>query len=556
MYDYIVVGAGSAGCVLASRLAEDPRVTVLLLEAGPSGEPLRSRVPSAYTRLHGSARDWSYRTSPQPGLDGRRVTWSAGRTLGGTGAMNAMIYLRGHPSDYDRWRDAGGTGWGYRDVLPYFLRAQHQERGASLRHAVGGPISVADPRDVHPLSCAFVGAAFEAGLSYTSDFNADAQDGAWFFQVTQRDGVRSNAATAYLRPARRRRNLRVMSGAHVTRVLFDRARATGVQVRIGRTMQDVVARREVIVSAGAIGSPHLLLRSGIGPAEHLREHRIPVVADLPGVGGNLQDHLAVPMAWTTKERSLRANAHSLGNVVRYSGRRQGPLSSNVLEAGAFVRSRAELAAPDLMLLFAPAFALGLSSDEPGGDGFTIAPVLLRPGARGRVTLCSTRAEDPPHIDPHYLITRRDVDTLLAGVAVARQIADAEPLATLRDSGVLLGHDARTREEITDCIRRDARSVGDAVGTCKMGRDSMAVVDPSLRVYGVKALRVIDASVFPSAMGGTAEAPTIMLAERAIDILRADTTFDAVPLPQDDRNSPSVLPMNKGWATAHYLDKGA
>jgi choline dehydrogenase len=435
--------------------------------------------------------------------------------------MNAMIYDRGDAADYDHWRDLGNEGWEYASVLPYFKRAQHQERGASDYHGGDGPLNVADLRYVNPLSRAFVEAAAACDIPRADDFNGAEREGVGLFQVTQKRGARHSTAVAYLKPAQKRPNLTVHTDAHATRLLVEDGRAVGVEYRHAGKMEQARADREVIVSAGAVNSPHLLLLSGIGPADHLAAVGIPVIHDLPGVGKNLQDHLAVPVVYHCTEPITLANAETPKHILAYLVRRTGPLTSNVAEAGGFVKTRPDLPAPDLELLFGPVYFIEHGFANPPGHGFTLAPVLLHPESRGQITLHENNAQTPPAIDPNYLAADADRGTLIAGFHLARKIGVATPFTRYRGDEFLPGADRASDEAIIAHIRAYAETLYHPVGTCKMGNDPLAVVDARLRVHGIAGLRVVDASVMPTIVGGHTNAPTIMIAERAADFIKED-----------------------------------
>ena len=521
-FDYVVVGAGSAGCVLAARLSEDSTARVMLLEAGGRDRHPFIRIPAAFTKLFKSALDWQYHTEPQPALGGRTLFWPRGKVLGGSSALNAMIYVRGHPRDYDGWRDAGCDGWGYADVLPYFKRSEDQQRGASAYHGSGGPLGVADLRTVNPLSRVFVAACAEAGIPPNDDFNGPAQDGAGLHQVTQKRGRRHSTAAAFFRPARRRRNLTVLTGAHATRVLLEGTRATGVEyVRRGR-VERARAAREVVLCLGAVGSPHLLLLSGIGPARHLKRYELDVRIDLPGVGQNLQDHVIASVCHACCKPVALDRAETLVNLLRYVLFRRGPFTSNLAEAGAFVRTDPAAPAPDLQLLFVPAFYIDHGFTRPAGHGFSLAACLLRPRSRGAVTLRSSDPLEPPAVQPNYLADPADLDLLVKGFGLLRRVARRPAFDPYRGDEYLPRQAVHTDQEVRRSVRERVETLYHPSGTCKMGRDPQAVVDPRLRVHGTTGLRVADASVMPTLVGGNTNAPTVMIAEKAADLIRART----------------------------------
>lgn len=517
MYDYIIVGAGSAGCVLANRLTEDPQTRVLLVEAGGSDKQQAVHVPAAFAKLFKTACDWAFYTDPQAELCNRQLYWPRGRMLGGSSSMNAMIYIRGHHSDYDRWRDLGNDGWGFADVLPYFKKAEHQERGPSKYHGTGGPLNVADLRSVNPLSRAFVAAGGALGYPANDDFNGAEQEGFGFYQVTQKGGQRCSAARAYLLPVVRRPNLTVRTHAHATRLIVERGRVTGIEyVQANRSAQ-ARADREVILSGGAVNSPQLLMLSGIGPADELKRLSIAPVVDLQGVGQNLQDHLFVSVAYACTKPISLASAEAMKNVANYLLFKRGPLTSNVGEAGGFVKTGAHSPAPDLQFHFGPVYYLNHGFTRPAGHGFTIGPTLIRPQSRGFITLRSNDPFAPPAIQPCYLHSAADLALLVAGVKLACELAHTQPLAEYRGPAVC--EQLATTEEIIEYVRRTVETIYHPVGTCRMGGDPLGVVDAQLRVRGLAGLRVVDASIMPEIVGGNTNAAVIMLAEKAADLIK-------------------------------------
>jgi len=519
MYDFVIVGAGSAGCVLANRLTEDPAVSVLLLESGGADTAREVHIPAAFGRLFKSAYDWSYETEEQEQLQQRHVYMPRGKVLGGSSSINAMIYTRGNRYDYDHWCALGNQGWSYADVLPYFKKAEHQERGASAYHGVDGPLNVADLRYVNPLTRAFVAAGVELGWTPNADFNGAEQEGVGVYQVTQKKGQRHSAADAYLKPARRRRNLTVLSRAHATRLLFDQRRCVGVAYLRDGQSEQVQVRREVLLCAGAINSPQLLLLSGIGPAAHLQMLGIPVTQDLPGVGQNLQDHLGVGVMYACTQPVSLAGAETLANILSYLLFKRGPLTSNGGEAGAFIKTRPELPAPDIQVAFVPMATDNHGLYRPEGHGFTIAIAQLRPQSRGFIALRSHDPLDSPAIQPRYLTGESDLQALVEGISLCRKVAQAKAFDSFRGKELYPGSEVQGDAAITDYIRTIAQTADHPVGTCKMGIDSLTVVDAELRVHGLAGLRVVDASIMPAIVSGNTNAPTIMIAEKAADMTK-------------------------------------
>ena len=525
-YDYVIVGAGSAGCVLANRLSADPATRVLLLEAGPSDWNPLIHMPAGIARLaNNRALNWNYRTEPEPALDQRRLWWPRGRTLGGSSAINAMCYIRGVAADYDRWAEASGDPrWSWREVLPWFLRSEDNSRGASALHGTGGPLGVADLRHHNVLSEALIDAAQSAGFPRNDDFNGEQQAGFGLYQVTQRNGARCSSATAFLKPARQRENLHVLTHALVERVLIEQGRAVGVQLRCGRHDAERIEAGEVILAAGAINTPQLLMLSGLGPAGHLREHGIAVVADVPDIGANLQDHLDICTLDGNPGKASYDHLNELATGLRWLRHRDGPGSSNVAEAGGFVRSRfAADERCDLQFHFVPALLDDHGRHRLPGYGYTLHACYLHPRSRGRLRLHSADPAQPIAIHADYLSDPEghDLKMMIEAARLSREILDQVAFAPHRGAPVFPERRLDTDAEYTDFIRRKAETIYHPVGTCRMGSDDRAVVDSELRVRGVDGLRVVDASVMPSLPSGNTNAPTIMIAERVSALIRGE-----------------------------------
>jgi choline dehydrogenase-like flavoprotein len=541
-FDYVVVGAGSAGCAIASRLAEDPGVTVVLLEAGPTDHHYTVSAPIgiAVTAVRAGPRNYGYYSVPQAAMNGRRSWQPRGRGLGGSSSINGMVYIRGHRKDYDDWAAAGCDGWSYRDVLPYFRRSECHELHAGTDdnpwHGGEGPLHVSELRSPNPFSRRFIQAAQQAGFPFNHDFNGEKQDGVGLYQVTQHNGERWNTARAFLhggdvRDTRLnggRSHLTVLTDTQALKIVFEGKRARGVSVVRDGVMQTVRARREVVLCAGAFNSPQLLMASGVGPAAHLRELGIEVVRDLPGVGQNLQDHLDIVVNKQLHStdlfgRSLPGALRLIREIHRYRRDRTGMITSNLAEAGGFVKSRAELDVPDLQLHFVPALLGDRGSKKrPRGHGYSCHVCVLRPHSRGEVRLRSPDLRDAPLIDPRFLSDERDLDGLVDGVRIVRRIFAQRSLDGMGGRELStgdFGDDDTNEDAIRSFIRSHADTVFHPVGTCSMGTGSTAVVDPALRVRGVEGLRVVDASVMPTLIGGNTNAPSIMIAEKAADMMR-------------------------------------
>ena len=527
-FDYIVVGGGSGGCVLAARLSEDPDVSVALIEAGPADKSVLIHCPAGLALLArtGSA-NWNFETVPQKGLGGR-VGWSPrGKVLGGSSSINAMVYIRGHRADYDHWAAEGNPGWSYDEVLPYFRRAEHNERIADEYHGTGGPLNVMDLRSPNPHLRAFTEAGRQAGHPVTDDFNGAGQEGVGPYQVTHRNGERFSAAKAYLTPNLGRPNLTVITDAHTTRVLFAGRRATGIEFRRGGTLQQLGARREVLLAAGALQSPQLLMLSGVGPADELARHGIGVVHALPGVGRNFHDHVDVvqvvdaPRLKDMFGVSPTGIARVAKAILEWRRHRSGLLTTNFAEAGGFIRSRPEEAIPDLQLHFVVGKLVDHGRKTALGHGYSCHVCLLRPLSRGSVTLASRDPFAAPLIDPNFFADPDDMARMIRGFRRMREILAQPALAGLGGREHPRSAGARSDAEIERFIRDYADTIYHPVGTCRMGPgDAMDVVAPDLRVHGLEGLRVVDASIMPRIVGGNTNAPVIMVAEKAADMIKA------------------------------------
>jgi len=513
-FDFIIVGAGSAGCVLANRLSENPGHRVLLLEAGGRDWNPFIHMPAGFAKLIWlKSINWAYQTEPQSELDGRRLYWPRGRVLGGSSSINAMCYCRGHRKDFDEWAAAGNSGWDFESVLPYFIKSEDQENGPSAYHGVGGPLGVQNLRHVNPLSEVFLQAAEQAGYEHNEDFNGARQPGFGLYQVTQRNGRRCSTATAFLRPARGRSNLTIHTGALAERIRFDRRRAVGIHyTREGRSQR--AEGQHIILAAGAINSPQLLMLSGVGPVAKLREHGIRVHHALEGVGKNLQDHLDVCTLVRSRKPITYDHLNEVAVALRYLFNRRGPGSSNIAEAGGFIVSgQAVDERPDIQMHFVPALLDNHGRTRLPGYGMTIHACALLPESRGEISLRSADPQQAPVLQPQYLSTPYDRKLMIECARLARKIYAQAAFGPYAGEEIFPGVDAQTDAELLAFIRRKAESIYHPVGTCRMGIDEMAVVDPQLNVRGLEGLSVVDASVMPKLVSGNTNAPTIMIAEK-------------------------------------------
>ncbi len=522
-YDYIIIGAGSSGCVMANRLSADPDNRVLLLEAGGPDINPWIHVPVGYFKtMHHPSTDWCYMTEPDKGINGRRLQWPRGKVLGGSSSLNGLLYVRGQAEDYDRWEALGNKGWSFKEVLPYFKKSEDQEDGASEYHGVGGLLKVSNLRLRRPIADFFIKAAEQIGIPRNPDYNGATQEGVGYFQQTAHNGFRWSTAKGFLRPAMRRSNLTVKTKAHTTRILFDGNQATGVEYRKDGQLHRAMSAKEVILSAGAIGSPQILQLSGIGPQALLEKHNIPVIKDLPGVGQNLQDHLQIRLVFKTSQDTLNDELNSYYKQfkvgLQYMLKRTGPLTLAASQVVVFTKTDPDMTRPNIQFHMQP-----LSADKPG-DGvhpfsaFTASVCQLRPHSRGYIEIKSTDPLEHPAIHPNYLSDERDHKVAVESIKVARKIAGAPALAPHILDEFVPGRQFQSDEELLDAAQKYSQTIYHPTSTCKMGHDDMAVVDDQLRVHGIEGLRVIDASIMPEIVSGNTNAPAIMIAEKGADMI--------------------------------------
>jgi len=528
-WDYVIVGAGSAGCVLANRLSADGRHSVLLLEAGPPDRYPWIHIPIGYAKtMFHPIYNWGFKTEPDPGMNGREIYWPRGRTLGGSSAINGLIYIRGQREDYDGWAAQGNRGWGYDDVLPYFRKLEHNARGANEWHGADGPLWASDIGARHELIEALIEAGGEIGIPRNDDFNGATQEGVGYYQLTTRRGLRCSTATAYLRPARARRNLTIETDARATRIDFDGLAAKGVRYRRGGTEHVALARREVILAAGALQSPHLLQLSGVGSPDLLQRFGIPIVHALPGVGENLQDHLQARVIFRctkpiTTNDILKSRWRTLAMGVQFVMARAGPMAVGINQGGIFARTDGALSRPDVQFHVAT-----LSSDMAGSpvhefSGFTMSVCQLQPESRGHVRLKSPDPLAPPAMQPNYLSTPHDRATLIGGIRLARKLAATRALTPYVAGEYRPGPEAASDDDLLEFAKNTGGTIFHPSGTCKMGlaADALAVVDPALKVHGMRRLRVVDCGIMPTLVSGNTNAPVVMIAEKAADLILAD-----------------------------------
>lgn len=525
-FDYIIVGAGSAGCVLANRLSENPKNKVLLLEAGGKDRNPWIHIPVGYFKtMHNPKTDWCYVTEPDKGIAGRKLQWPRGKVLGGSSSLNGLLYVRGQKEDYDHWENLGNKGWSYKDVLPFFKKSEDQERGANEYHGVGGPLKVSDLRLRRPIADMFFKAAEQIGIAKNDDYNGANQEGVAYFQQTAHKGFRWSTAKGFLRPIRSRPNLTVKTRAHTTRILFEGNRAIGVEFKQSGKLHQIKVNKEVLLSAGAIGSPQILQLSGVGPQELLQSHNIPVVKDLPGVGRNLQDHLQIRLVFKTNQRTLNDEVNNYLKQfwvgLQYIFKRTGPLTLAASQIVIFTKTKPSVSRPDIQFHMQP-----LSADKPG-DGahkfsaFTASVCQLRPFSRGYIEIKSNNPFEHPAIHPNYLSDARDHKIVIESIKIARKIAEAPALVPQIIEEYVPGKRYQSDKELLDAARNYSQTIYHPTSTCKMGNDDMAVVNNRLQVQGIKGLRVIDASIMPEITSGNTNAPTIMIAEKGADMILSD-----------------------------------
>ena len=526
-YDYIIVGAGSAGCVLANRLTTNGRYSVLLLEAGPRDNNLWIHIPIGYAKtMFHPVYNWGFYTEPETAMHDRKVYWPRGRGLGGSSSINGLIYIRGQHQDYDQWAALGNAGWSWRDVLPNFIKCEGNSRGASEYHGGDGPLACSDIRETHPLMDAIINGAFELGVPRNDDFNGAAQEGVGYFQLFTRNGWRCSTAVGYLKPARKRANLRIETEAQATALVMDGKRTAGVRYRQHGVEYEARAAREVLLAAGALQSPQLLQLSGIGAASFLQSHGIAVTHDLPGVGENLQDHLQARVMYKVRQPitindDLKSVWRRLGMGWKWLAHRSGPLAIGINYGGMFTRALPQAVTPDIQFHFAALSAEMAGAKTHPWPGCTFSVCQLRPTSRGTVMIKSRDPLAAPALRPNYLSTELDCRTMVEGVKVARKLARTRALADLIGDEYRPGDGAQSDDEVLEFVRQYGATIFHPVGTCKMGADPRAVVDARLRVHGVAGLRVVDASIMPTLVSGNTAAPVVMIAEKAADMILQD-----------------------------------
>ena len=526
-FDFVVIGAGSAGCAVAARLSEDGQYSVAVLEAGGRDSTPWIHIPVGYFKTMGNpVTDWCYYTEPDPGLNGRAIAWPRGRVLGGSSSINGLLYVRGQKQDFDHWRQLGNTGWGWDDVLPFFKRAENWEGEAGAVRGKGGPLNVSESQLSRDVIDAWGEAAIAAGYKRNPDYNGDDQEGVGMFQMTMKNGQRCSAAKAYLAPARKRKNLEIITHAHTTKIIIKNRQAVGILAKINGIETQITARREIVLSAGSIGSPQILMLSGIGDGAKLGEHGIAPICELPGVGMNLQDHLQARPVYkctaSTINTETRNIIQKMGIAFEYATRRTGPMAMAASLGTAFLKTRPELETPDIQFHLQP-FSATRPADGPHRfSAFTASVLQLRPESAGHLELASAHYGDHPKIYPNYLATKTDCDTIVEGIRIARKICNTEPVKQLITSEFTPGDEVGDDYDgLLEWARNSATTIYHPTGTCKMGTDKMAVVDPALKVIGIKGLRIADASIMPTITSGNTNAPAIMIGEKVADMILKD-----------------------------------
>lgn len=517
MFDYVIIGAGSAGCIMANRLSADGTKKVVLIEAGSKDSNLKIKIPAAFFRLFESKYDWGYYSVPQESLNGRKLFMPRGKVWGGSSSINAMIYIRGHRKDYDEWARMGCKGWSYEEVLPYFLKSKNNQRYANAYHGQAGELYVSEPINLHPLSKVFIEACETQGVKKTEDFNGEEQLGVGYFQTTTRNGKRWSAADAFLKPALNRKNLKVISEAYVTKIHFSNEKAIKIDYIQEKATYSLEIGNKLILCGGAINTPQLLLLSGIGPGKELQEMEIPVIKDLP-VGKNLQDHPVVPFIFSCNQDVTLDTQETMMNLLKYFMYKKGPFTSNIAEAGGFLKSNPELNAPDLQWHFGPAFFVDHGRTRPKGNGFSAAPILVKPKSRGSIKLKSPNPMDYPLIDQNFFSEPDDMKALIVGCKKTMDVLLSEPFAPYRKKWYLPDRLLNTDEEIEYHIRQTVEALYHPVSTCKMGIDNTCVTNPDLSLKGFENVFIVDASVMPSIIRGNTNAPTYMIAEKGANMI--------------------------------------
>ena len=554
-YDYVIVGAGSAGCVLANRLSEDGKRSVLLLEAGPRDTNIWIHIPIGYGKtMNDPVVNWRLYTEPEPHLHDRKLYWPRGRTLGGSSSINGLVFIRGQAEDYDAWERLGNPGWSYKDVLPYFIKSESNQRGADAFHGDKGPLRISDIGIKHPLVEAFIGASEELGIPRNSDFNGKTQEGVGYYQLTTHKGLRASTAKTYLKAARGRPNLRIETEAHATRVLFEGTRAVGVAYRQNGSDVTVAARREVLLSAGAIQSPQLLQLSGVGSADLLRRHGVPLVVESPGVGDNLQDHLQVRLIYkcsqpVTTNDDLRTLWGRMRIGMQWLFARRGPLAIGIQLGGLFARAMPDAKTPDVQFHFGTISADVVAGKPHDFSGFTVSVCQLRPTSRGTVRIKSADPMTPPAISANYLATQYDRDVMVAATKLTRRLMATESMQGFITEEHKPGQRMRTEDDILEFVRSDGVTIFHPVGTCSMGSGPKDVVDERLRVYGTAGLRVVDASIMPLLVSGNTNAGAIMIGEKAADMIRADEQLKVLQVAQRRASAQTLLQRLAGSVSA-------